>query len=43
MEIGKVIIKTLKPVVIEKFSDIPGLGRFVLTQNSEICAGGIIV
>jgi len=43
MEIGSVIIKTLKPIVIEEFSNVPGLGRFVLMQNSEICAGGIII
>ena len=41
-EVGKVIIKTQKPVVIEDFNDVEELGRFVLIKNQDISAGGII-
>jgi len=43
MELGEVIVKTLNPIAVEKFKNIPSLGRFVLMQDSEICAVGIIV
>ncbi|MBC8501438.1 MAG: GTP-binding protein [DPANN group archaeon] len=41
-ETGEVIIKTKKPVVIEKFKEIPELGRFVFVRNSNTVAGGIV-
>jgi sulfate adenylyltransferase large subunit len=41
-EVGEVIIKTEKPVVFDKFSDIPAMGRFVLEKKDTV-AGGIIV
>ncbi|MHC4655312.1 MAG: GTP-binding protein, partial [Planctomycetota bacterium] len=42
LEVAKVIIKTKKPVAIKDFNDVQELGRFVLVQNENICAGGII-
>lgn len=42
LEVGQVIIKTKRPVAIKNFNDIQELGRFVLVQNENICAGGII-
>jgi len=41
-EAGEVTIKTEKPVVIEEFSSLPELGRFVLTRENNVVAGGII-
>ncbi|MBU89915.1 adenylyl-sulfate kinase [Candidatus Woesearchaeota archaeon] len=41
-EVGNVIIKTEKPIVIENFNYIEGLGRFVLVKNDIIVSGGII-
>jgi len=42
LEVAEVTIKTKKPVAIKNFSDVQELGRFVLVQNENICAGGII-
>jgi len=42
LEVGEVIIKTKKPIAIKNFNDVEELGRFVLVQNENICAGGII-
>ncbi|MFC1658759.1 sulfate adenylyltransferase subunit 1 [Candidatus Omnitrophota bacterium] len=42
LEVGEVIIKTKKPLVIKTFNDVQELGRFVLVQGDNICAGGII-
>jgi len=41
-EAGEVLIQTEAPVVVEKFTDIPELGRFVLERDNIIVAGGII-
>ncbi len=41
-EVGKVKIHLNKPVVVEKFENLPELGRFILEKNGEIVAGGII-
>ena len=41
-EAGEVVIRTKNPVVVEKFKDIPELGRFVLVKNNNTIAGGII-
>ncbi|MBD3247557.1 adenylyl-sulfate kinase [Candidatus Pacearchaeota archaeon] len=41
-EVGNVIIKTEKPIVVEDFNNMQELGRFVLERN-DTCAGGIIV
>ncbi|MBU1029974.1 MAG: GTP-binding protein [Nanoarchaeota archaeon] len=40
-EVGDIIIKTEKPVVVEDFNKTQELGRFVL-QRKDTCAGGII-
>jgi sulfate adenylyltransferase subunit 1 (EFTu-like GTPase family) len=42
LEVGEVIVKTKKPLAIKDFNDVQELGRFVLVQDEDICAGGII-
>lgn len=42
-EVAEVEIKLEKNVVIDKFADIPELGRFILESNGHTLAGGIIV
>lgn len=42
LEVAEVIIKTKKPLVVKDFNDVQELGRFVLVQDENICAGGII-
>ncbi len=41
-EVGSVIIKTKSPIVVENFNDIKELGRFVLLQDNDTVAGGIV-
>lgn len=41
-DIGKVKIFLKKALVFQKFSHMKELGRFVLTKNNEIVAGGIV-
>jgi sulfate adenylyltransferase large subunit len=41
-EVGNVMIKTEKPIVVENFNDVEGLGRFVLVKDDDTVAGGII-
>jgi len=42
LEVAEVIVKTKKPLAIKSFNDVQELGRFVLVQDENICAGGII-
>lgn len=42
LEVAEVIIKTKKIVAIRNFNDVQELGRFVLVQDGNTCAGGII-
>ncbi len=42
LEVGDVQIKTDKPLVIENFNNIPGLGRFVIVRDEDTIAGGIL-
>ena len=42
LEVAEVVIKTKKPVAIKGFNDVQELGRFVLVQGENTCAGGII-
>lgn len=42
-DFAEVIITTETPVVIERFQELNSLGRFVLQNNKEICAAGIIL
>ena len=42
-DMAEVVIVTDNPVVIERFEGTKGLGRFVLQNNREICAVGIIL
>jgi len=41
-EVGEVTIAAESPVVVERFSDVPELGRFVLCRGHEVVAGGIV-
>jgi len=41
-EVGEIIIRTGKPVVLENFSEIEELGRFVLVRGEDVSAGGTI-
>lgn len=43
LEVGHLTIKTKTPMAIQKFNDLPCLGKFVLIKNDNITAGGIIV
>ena len=42
LEIGQIIIKTKRPIVVQSFNALEELGRFVLVENEDTCAGGII-
>lgn len=42
LEVAEVIIKTKTPIAVKDFNKIQELGRFVLVQDDNICAGGII-
>ncbi|MHC4646433.1 MAG: sulfate adenylyltransferase subunit 1 [Planctomycetota bacterium] len=42
LEVGQVTIKTKTSIVIKPFNDVKELGRFVLVEGDNICAGGII-
>ena len=42
LEVGQVVIKTKKPIVVKSFNNIKELGRFVFVRDDNICAGGII-
>ena len=41
-EVGEVIIKTDKDLVIENFNDIPELGRFIVIKDFNTAGAGII-
>jgi sulfate adenylyltransferase subunit 1 (EFTu-like GTPase family) len=42
LEVGEVLIKTKNPMAIKTFDDIQELGRFVLIQDENTSAGGIV-
>ena len=42
LEVGEIVIKTKKPIVVKRFNELEELGRFVLVRNENACAGGII-
>ena len=42
-EIAEILLKTEKDVVVNKFSNMPHLGRFVLEKDNNIVAGGVII
>ncbi|HCY18628.1 MAG TPA: hypothetical protein DHU69_02460 [Deltaproteobacteria bacterium] len=42
-EVAEVDIRLEKPVAVDRFSDIPELGRFVLEHAGHPVAGGIII
>jgi bifunctional enzyme CysN/CysC len=41
-EIGRLIIQTRSPLVIDNHDRIPNLGRFVIADDGQICAGGTV-
>ncbi len=41
-EVGEVVIETEKEIVVENFSDLPELGRFVIIKDLDISGAGII-
>lgn len=41
-EVGEVVLKTDKSIIVENFNFIKELGRFVLERKTEVVAGGII-
>ena len=41
-EIAQVTLRTDRPMVTERFLDVPELGRFVLARGPDIVAGGIV-
>lgn len=41
-EVGKLRLASEKPIVFDKFIDIPTMGRFVLVKQNDVVAGGII-
>lgn len=42
LEVGEVRINTKKPIAIKKFNEVQEIGRFVLIEDSNTVAGGII-
>lgn len=42
LEVGEVVIKTKRPIVLKRFNELEELGRFVLVRDENTCAGGII-
>jgi len=41
-EVGEVILKANKEIVIDNFNSVPALGRFVIEKNFDTAGGGII-
>jgi sulfate adenylyltransferase large subunit len=41
-EVGELSINTQSPIVVEKFQEVPELGRFVLLRGRDVVAGGIV-
>jgi bifunctional enzyme CysN/CysC len=41
-DVGQVIIKTKKPLALDRFSDIEATGRFVIVDGCDIWGGGIV-
>ena len=42
LEVAEITIETEKPIAVKNFNDVQELGRFVLVQDQNICASGII-
>jgi len=41
-EVGQVTVTVDSPLVVEAFTDVPELGRFVLVRGNDVVAGGIV-
>src|SRR5260370_34814287 len=41
-DVGRLMIETRGPLVIDNHDRIPNLGRFVIVDDDEICGGGTI-
>jgi translation elongation factor EF-1alpha len=42
-ESADVLIETARPMVFERFSDVPPMGRFVLSKGGRIAAVGVVL
>ena len=42
-DVAIVKFKPLKPVVIEKYSDFPPLGRFAIRDSGRTVAAGVVI
>ncbi|RMF54574.1 hypothetical protein D6745_04870 [Candidatus Woesearchaeota archaeon] len=43
MEVGEVILKTNKEIIVDDFNKTPELGRFVIEKGLDTAGGGIII
>jgi len=43
LDTADVVINTVQPFMAAPFKKVPELGRFVLTQNGRVCAGGTVL
>jgi len=41
-EVGRVVVKTTKPMCVDAFNSIQELGRFILVRDNDVVAGGIV-
>lgn len=41
-EVGKLTVQTRAPLVLDNHDRIPGLGRFIIASDGQICGGGTI-
>lgn len=42
MEVGRMVLSTARPVVLETFQDVRELGRIVLARDLDVIAGGLV-
>jgi len=42
LEVAEVVMRVKRPLVVQDFSSVRELGRFVLARGEDICAGGIV-
>jgi bifunctional enzyme CysN/CysC len=42
-EVAELVIRTSRPVVFDRFMDVPATGRFVLVDGYDIAGGGVVL
>jgi len=42
-DVAQVVIKTRKPIALDRFADIDATGRFVIVEGCDIWGGGIVI